>query len=253
MHSAADVHGGVLTYTFCGNLPQKDRPKGNPVLTLPTTYNKHIMSEVTYIKVGTGPFADLLFQGHGSAAAYDAQAGVKDGEENSAVYTADVSDAYRSLLPEFHSKSTALIEAVSGVTRGVNADATAKAKAKAKDGSKVADVKESWITFANRAESTLKAQGDDGLAKWKELESQVRELAQGMKSDSSPSSRERGPGKEYLAKADEVLTRSPERIEAAISQMLASVNDYEVERDDAGKPTRESLASLVREYMKAGI
>lgn len=196
---------------------------------------------IKYITLSTGPFDDLKFIGHSDAAEYDAEAGAV----GACVETADVSDGYRSLLPVFHSKMTPIIEELTGVTRGVNEEATTRAKARSKTPDKVKPVAESFITFAKRA---LAAEGVDE-EKRKAVHAQARALAASMKSDSSPARRAAGPGKEYLDKADAKLLLSTEEIEAAVARYLEVVPDFELERDDTGKPERESLAFLMKAWV----
>jgi hypothetical protein len=189
--------------------------------------------------VNTGPFKNLAFIGHDTADSFDKEAG----KIGACVEEADASLAYRSTLPDFHDKFTPRLEELSGVKRGVNQEQTDKLKARAKDPSKVNDVPESFITFANRAKTSV---SEDV---WKKIDEEARALAKTIKCDASPAARERGPKKMFLDKADSWLTLDDNALEAKIGPALNAVPDFDLERDDNGKPERSSLARLIERYV----
>ena len=192
------------------------------------------------ITVSTGPFKDLGFPGHDSPEDFDREAG----EVGACVEEGDTSIAYRSTLPEFHEAFTKQMEELSGIKRGVNTEATEKAKARAKDGSKVKDVPESFITWANK----VKAQLSD--ADWKAIDAAARECAAGIKIDASPSKRMAGPDKSLLAKADSLLQLPPDQLSAKTDKYLGAIEGYDLATDEAtGKPDRVSLARLIGKYV----
>jgi hypothetical protein len=193
------------------------------------------------LTVSTGPFSDLPFQGHEDAAAFDTEAG----EQGACVEEADASIAYRSTLPEFHKAFTPTIESMSGVKRGVNADATAKAKARSKTPEKVDDVPESFITYANKVKAQV---GDE---EFKKIDAAARELSASMKIDSSPGKRQAGPGKDLLTKADSLLTLPADQLQTKVDKYLGAVEGFELQTDETtGKPDRASLARLVGKYLE---
>jgi hypothetical protein len=192
------------------------------------------------ITVSTGPFRDLAFQGHDSAEDFDREAGVV----GACVEEGDTSIAYRSTLPEFHKAFTPQMEQLSSVKRGVNAEATARAKSRAKDPSKVVDVPESFITYANRVKAGLSD------ADFKALDAAARALAATIKIDASPSKRVAGPGKDLLAKADSLLTLPADQLQAKVDKYLSVAEGFDLETDETtGKPERTSLARLVGKYL----
>ena len=196
------------------------------------------------ITVSTGPFKKLDFIGHADAAAYDTQAG----KVGACVEEADRSDIYRSLLPEFHEKVFPILTKLApGVARGVNAKATEAAKAKAKDAARVEDVLEGFVTFANR----VKAGVDE--ATWKEIETEVAALAAKTEADSSPSSRQKGPDKGSLAKATEILGRTTDKIEEAVTKLSDVVPGFALERDAEGVPEKNSLARMIMAWQEASL
>lgn len=195
------------------------------------------------LKYNTGPFKDLVFQGHDDAEAYDKQAG----ETGSCVESADYNDWWRSGLPSAQPVFAKIIEEKSGVKRGTDEGATEKARQRAKDKGNVSPVEEKFVTYANRA----KAGTDPAL--WKEIEVAVSAASAAISADSSPSARMRGPDKGAIAKAQDVLSRDEAGIEAAVEKMLGSVPNFDLVRDSEGVPEETSLARLVQEYMKVAI
>lgn len=193
------------------------------------------------VTVSTGPFKDLGFPGHADAEEFDREAN----EVGACVEEADASVAYRSTLPEFHKAFTPTMESLSGIKRGVNEEATRKAKERAKDASKVEDIPESFITWANRVKTSLSE------ADWAALDSAARELAAQTKIDASPSKRIAGPDKQLLSKADSWLaTLSPEQLSQKTDKYLATVEGFDLQTDEAtGKPDRVSLARLIGKYL----
>lgn len=191
------------------------------------------------IEVNSGPHKKLIFIGHDSAEAYDQQAG----QTGACVEAADLSDVYRSLLPDAHEKFATVLTK-SGVARGVNADATAKAKARAKEGAKVQDVPETYTTYANR----VKAAVDEET--WKSLDDEIHTIAAAMRCDSSPTARQKGPDKAAVAKAQEILGRQPDAIEETVTKLMDVVPAFDLVRDAEGKPEETSLARLVQAFVE---
>lgn len=206
------------------------------------------------IKVSSGPHKDLYFQGHEDAAAYDAQAG----KIGACVEAADLSDIYRSLLPEAHDEfAKVLVKA--GVPRGVDAKATERAKATAKDPTKVEDVPEKYVQWANRVRATLLAKDPNDpeaeaprAAEWAALDAEIHDIAKAMLCDSSPTTRSKGINKEFVAKAESILAETEDVRETKITKILSRV-DVTIERDEAGTPDRDSLARAIEAYFNAEI
>lgn len=194
------------------------------------------------ITVNSGPFKDLSFPGHDSPEDFDRDAG----QQGACVEEGDTSICYRSTLPEFHDTFTPILEGLSNIKRGVNQEATDKAKSRAKDGAKVKDVPESFITWANR----VKAQMSD--ADWKAIDAAARECAAGIRIDASPGKRMAGPDKSLLAKADSQLQLPPDQLQAKVEKYLGTVEGYDLQMDEAtGKPERVSYARLIGKYVDA--
>lgn len=198
------------------------------------------------LEVDSGPHKKLVFVGHDDADAYDKQATYT----GACVENADLKDIYQSGLPSAHERFLPII-VKSGITRGVNQRATDAMKGRAKDPTKVEPVAESYITYANRVKTLLEAKGPEGAAQWAALDAEVHAIP--LVCDSSPTARQKGPDKSILAKADDILTRSDDAIEATVTKLLNVVEGFDLERDAEGKPERVSLARLVQEFMKESL
>lgn len=187
---------------------------------------------------------DVKFNGPDTVEAYDQAAG----KVGSCLADACENTIYRSTLPELHGKLVEKIEALTGQKRQVNQTATDAAKARAKDDAaraKVKDVLETVPKFVKRATAGM---SKEDLAA---LGSEIQGIADSITVDPSPSKRQRGPAKDLLAKADQILTLPEDQREAKITNWLNQVEGFELERgEDDNIPTRESLALLIGELVK---
>lgn len=147
-----------------------------------------------------------------------------------------------STLPDIQDKFAEALEKASNIARLVDADATEKARAKAKDPAKVKDVLEKPRAYKNRV--WAQASDDDK----KEYTNLLREIASQTPADPAPSARAKGVPKDLLAKADSLLTLSDDELEAKVGKYLAAV-EFDLARDNDGRPDRESLAVLVGKFL----
>lgn len=191
--------------------------------------------------VTTGPFKKVVFLGHVSVEARDTEAG----EVGATLRDADMSDLYRSSLPDVHEKTTAKIAELSGVARGVNEVQTAKNQARLKDGKTAKPVLESWTEWTARIQASV----SEDI--WSEIDAYVRSVALATPVDASPSKRVGAASKANLDKAEEILARDTDAMESTISKMLTIVPDYDLDRDEDSKPTKASLARLIGAYIAA--
>lgn len=191
----------------------------------------------------SGPFKNLSFIGHATAEDYDREAG----EVGACVEDADASVLYRSTLnPEFHDKFTPILEQMSGMTRGINTDATAKAKARAKTpeaAAKVKDVQASFVDFANSVKATVPTEV------WSEIDAKAHEVASQMRIDASPSQRVGAVSAENKARAQSWIDSG--NAESKITQYAEeySLDVSGIERDDNGRPTVDSLGRFIKSVM----
>lgn len=185
------------------------------------------------------------FNGPATVEEYDAKGG-----PNACLEDAVYNTIWRDTLPEWQAAFTPKLEELTGVKREVNASATEAAKKRAKNPDNVSPILETFKAFAARA---VAAYAGDDAEKLAELELLAQEVADGIEVDPSPNVRVSTINKGHLAKADEILGRSDDKIEATVSKLLDVVSDFELARDDEGKPERNSLARLVGRFMQAGI
>jgi hypothetical protein len=54
-----------------------------------------------------------------------------------------------------------------------------------------------------------------------------------------------------LEKADSMLALDDEALEAKVSKLLATVEGFDLTRDGDGRPTRDSLAALVKTFVES--
>lgn len=209
------------------------------------------MSDKPQLKTSTGPFANIIILGHIDAASYDTEAG----KVGACVEEADFNVIYRDTLPAIHDAASPVIEKMSAIPRGTNTSATEKAqerenKAAAaakvpREPKKVKDVPETFVTYADRVKASVSAEI------WATIDAKFREIALATPVDATPNVRSSGASKANLEKADDILSRETDKIEAAVSKMLALVPDFDLVRDEEGKPERSSLAKMVGAYIAA--
>lgn len=184
----------------------------------------------------------LVFNGPDTVEDYDRAAG----KVGSCLQDAVENTIYRGTLPEWQDAFAKKVAELTGTTRGVNAEATAAAKARSKTPEKVKDVLETVTTYVNRATANMSDEDKTALAKL------AQEVADSVMVDPSPSKRQAGVPKEYKAKAESLLTLPTDQLEAKITawgEKYDSVDVSNLERDEAGKPTVDSLGRLVGQVM----
>jgi bifunctional ADP-heptose synthase (sugar kinase/adenylyltransferase) len=153
---------------------------------------------------------------------------------------------YRGTLPEWQDEFARVLAKETGVAREVDAEATAKLKARAKG--EVKDIPERFKAYNARVKATW-ANGDE--AKEKQLGDWAQSAADKIEVDPSPSDRVSAAQKGDLAKASDILDHETDYIEAKVSKMLAKVPEYELARDEEGKPELTSLARLIARWIEA--
>ncbi len=156
-------------------------------------------------------------------------------------------EIFRGTIPAFWKAAIPKVAELTGIALGTDEKATEKARQRAKTPEAAAAVKnvdEKFSSYITRVEASL---GDDKDAH-KELEELLKSVALETAIDPSPSNRERGPGKDYLDKADKVLALSDDQIEEKVSKWtaIAGWSEADLSRDENGKPERESLAKLAK-------
>jgi len=86
-------------------------------------------------------------------------------------------------------------------------------------------------------------------AQQQDLARKAMSLAEGTPIDVSPGTRRQsGPGQVFLSRADDILLRDDAGINTAVNKLLAVVSNFDLERGADERPTRESLARLLKSY-----
>lgn len=163
---------------------------------------------------------------------------------------------YRGTLVEWQDAMGDAIVKLTGVSRGVDTDATNKAKSRSKKPESVKDIPErfkafnsrviaSWATMTNEKDETL-----EDPEKLGQLKALAQTVADTITVDPSPSKRTGGISKELTAKADSILAQT-ETVEAKVAKLLGLVPNFVLVRDETGLPERDSLARLVGAYLDA--
>lgn len=198
------------------------------------------MSETKLYRWSSAGF-DLVSPGPGSVDAYNKAAATADNPEPCLSDAVD-NCIYRGHIPSFWEEVLPKVEKQTGITRGVDADATAKARARSKTPDKVKDVPEKFGKYINRVLASLDDENKKSLTAF------ILDAAKNYPIDVSPGQRASGPGAANLSKADDVLLRDNAALEQTVAKLMSVVGEFDLERDDDGRPTRESLAFLIKQY-----
>jgi hypothetical protein len=155
---------------------------------------------------------------------------------------------YRGTLPEWQEEFASVLERETGIKRSVDEDATAKLKSRAKNPDNVGPQPEKFRVYNARVKGTW-ANGD--TAKEAQLQTWAQQTAEKIHVDPAPSVRQSTATKGDLAKADDIIAKDTDYIEARVQKMLALVPDFELQRDEENKPERLSLARLIAKWVEA--
>ena len=185
----------------------------------------------------------LNFNGPDTVEEYDKRAGTGQCLEDAVSNT-----IYRGTLPEWQEEFAAFLEKETGIKRGVDEDATAKLKGRAKNPDNVNPQPEKFRVYNARVKGTW-VNGDD--KKELQLQSWAQQVADKILVDPAPSVRQTAATKGDLAKVDDILSKDNEYVEAKVTKLLAAVPDFDLQRDEDGKPERLSLARLLGKWIEA--
>lgn len=181
---------------------------------------------------------DLKSPGPADAAEFDAQAK----SDGACVAEAVASVTYRSTIPEFWDAFIPKVEELTGIKRGIDDKATARNQERAKEGVTVKPVPEKFLSYDNR----VWAASDE--ARRAELIALAQATAAEIAIDPAPSRRSSGPGALFIAKAESVLGRPEDQLQATVTKLLDACPGFELETDENGKPEKNSLAKLIKAY-----
>lgn len=181
----------------------------------------------------------IRLKGPGTVEEYDRAAGKVGACLEDGVYNT----IFRGTLPEWQDAFGPKVEELFGQKRQVDTRRTELARNRSKTPDKVADVLETWTTFHNRMLATA---SDEQKA---QLATIAQQVADTITIDPSPSKRAAGVPKEYREKAQQWLTLPEDQLEAKVTKALDAVEGFQLDRDENNKPTEESLARLIQQYV----
>jgi|SRR5580765_8733823 len=185
----------------------------------------------------------LTFPGPDTVEEYDKRAGIGQCLEDAVSNT-----IYRGTLPEWQEEFAAFLEKETGVKRGVDEDATAKLKGRAKNPDNVNPQPEKFRVYNARVKGTW---GNGDSNKEAQLQGWAQQVADRITVDPAPSIRQTAATKGDLAKVDDILSKDQDYVEAKVAKLLAAVPDFDLQRDEDGRPERLSLARLLGKWIEA--
>ena len=194
--------------------------------------------EVRVYETNSLGFRKLKFKGPKTSEVYDRRAGQVGASLESAIDN----EIYRGTLPEWQKALSKHLETL-GHKRQVDANRTEAAKKRSKTPEKVKDVLETVKLQIARARGSM-----DDAAK-KQLLVDGQRLADEIYIDPQATTRERKVEKAFIEKAQGWLTLPDDQMESKVTTALDAVPGFELERDEESKPTEESLAELIKQYV----
>lgn len=185
---------------------------------------------------------DLAFNAPNSVEEYD-----KLSDAGQCLKDAIADTINRATILTWQSEFAKVLAERTGISREIDQKATAAVKEKAKNPETARDIPERFTTYNKRVNEQY-ANGDD--AKRGDLETWAQEVADRVTFD--PARQRTGTiAKGDLTKAEDILSGTPESIDAKVSKYLQLVPDFNLVRDDNGLPEKQSLARLVGKYVEA--
>jgi hypothetical protein len=189
----------------------------------------------------------LKFTGPGTVEDFDKRAG-KLGAclENSVIKI-----LWHETLPEWQEAFAELLHERTGIARQTDEAATARVRARSKNPDNVTPLKERLRVYNERVYNEW-VNGSE--AKKQALQEWAQETANGIRIDPSVAAQPpAGPLKGDLAKANDILTHDSDYVETRVTKLLSKVQDFELTRDEDGKPDPQSLARLINRYVIADL
>ena len=184
---------------------------------------------------------ELEFNGPDTVEDYD-----KLGGQGACLRDATAETANRSTILTWQSEFAKVLAEKTGIPREIDTEATAKVKARAKNPENTRDILERFSAY-NKKVNDQYVNGDNN--KRADLETWAQEVAERIPVD--PTRQRAGKiAQGDLAKAEDVLSGTPESIEQKVTKYL-DVVDFDLQRDDSGLPEKTSLARLIGKYVEA--
>ena len=184
---------------------------------------------------------DVTFEAPNTVEDYD-----KLSEPGQCLRDAIAETVNRTTILNWQSEFAKVLAERTGISREIDEKATAAVKAKAKNPNNTRDILERFSSYNKRVDAQY-ANGDS--AKRAELEAWAQETADKITVD--PARQRTGTiAKGDLIKAEDVLSGTPESIEAKVEKYLGVVEGFDLVRDDSGLPEKQSLARLIGKYVQ---
>jgi hypothetical protein len=189
---------------------------------------------------------NLKFSGPGTVEEFDKRAG-KDGQclENGVMKI-----MWHETLPEWQEAFAEVLHQRTGIARAVDEEATNRVKAKSKNPQNVTPLNERLRTYNARVHAEW-VNGDEN--KKLALQQWAQETADTIQVDPASATPQAAAQKGDIAKANDILSHDSDYIEERVSKLLSKVPDFDILRDDEGKPDAQSLARLINRYVIADL
>lgn len=187
----------------------------------------------------------LKFNGPASVEDYDSRGGQGACLEDACQKTINTRTAIA-----WQEAFASILQERTGIPRQIDEFATQRVKTKSKNPDNVAPISERLHAYNTRVIAQW-ANGDE--EKRAQLQAWAQETADKIEINPSPTTKPTASptiskGGD-LAKANEILSHEKAYIEERVTLMLGEVPDYDLLRDDIGKPDAQSLARLLNRYI----
>ena len=198
------------------------------------------MSTKTYESSSCG--YTLKFNGPASVEEFDKRAG-RDGAclDNSVLKI-----VWHETLPEWQEAFAEVLHQRTGIPRQIDEAATARVRAKSKNPQNVTPLNERLRAYNERVHAEW-VNGDE--TKKAQLQEWAQEVASKIDVDPSTATPTTAAQKGDLAKANDILSHDSDYIEERITKLLSKVPDFDLLRDEDGKPDAQALARLINRYV----
>lgn len=190
-----------------------------------------------YVRTPHGPLT-LEFLGHDSIESYDLDAGFAGAHLD----FADRWHVHRETVLRFDEQFTPWVETFSGIPRQVSEKLTAKRRAQSPNPEKITPIKERFLTYITRVCESVDA------------EKRAAILAEGLRLSrliaisAAPAEKDSPIEPVFQKRAESILLQDLDTINSKVQKFLPLVPNFELVRDNNGKPIQESMARLLQKY-----
>lgn len=193
-----------------------------------------------YIKVESS-WLVLEFRGHDSIEQYDAEAGYP----GAALETADRFHVHRETMGRFDQEMTPVIERITGIKRECDERLTAKRRKASPNPERISPIRERFLSYLLRVDALATEEQKA------EVKREALRLSRSLQISTAPAERKAPLEQRFYERADSILSADLETIDSKVSRWQSLVPDFELARDNDGKPIRDNLARLLQRYEAA--